>query len=66
MQGCLALLVLPLSVAAMLEEAPQHGQVPGFGGDVDRGAAIAPGQVRVSTGLEQNLKNGILLYSILF
>ena len=52
MQGCLALLVLPLSVAAVLEEAPQHGQVPGLGGDVDRGAAIAPGQVRVSTGLK--------------
>lgn len=59
MQGCLALLVLPLGVPAVLEEAPQHGQVPGLGGDVDRGAAIAPGQVRVSTGLQQNLKNGI-------
>ena len=57
MQSCLALLVLPLGVSAVLEEAPQHRQVPGLGSDVDRGAAIAPGQVRVSTRLEKNLKN---------
>ena len=60
MQSCLALLVLPLGVSAVLEEAPQHGQVPGLGSDVDRGAAIAPGQVRVSTRLEQNLKIGYI------
>ena len=56
MQSCLPLLVLPLSVSAVLQEAAQHWEVPRLGSDVDWGAAIAPGQVRVSTRLEQNLK----------
>ena len=59
MQSRLALLVLSLGVSAVLEEAPQHGEVPGLGGDVDRGAPIAPGQVGVSTGLQKNLKRRV-------
>ena len=54
-EGRLALLVLPLGVPTVLEEAPEDQQVPGLGRDVDRSAAVPHGEVWVSARLEQDL-----------